>query len=184
MKTINMLCEVKMKVKYGILILILVSAFILGGCKNDQTASDTATPDGSAPSYPEPVVAATTETSPGYPAPGSATGEPQVPDVGYPVQSSAPAMDNASLMNVEILALTPNPDKADLVILHVWVNTTAPAEGYIEFDPDLAGKEMDIQVAAGDAASLAVGDVIDLTVSYRGDESGGGYYGYDISKVI
>ena len=85
-------------------------------------------------------------------------------------------------MQVEILSLTPSEKSPDFVVAHVRVNTAAAAEGFDQYDPNLAGQEIDILLPAGDAAGLAVGGIINLTVSYRGDEWGGGYYGSEITS--
>ncbi|MGA9397721.1 MAG: hypothetical protein WBV22_05605, partial [Anaerolineaceae bacterium] len=115
--------------------------------------------------YPPPEIPIPEVSPPGYPAPGNDS------------PSTAPVRENASLMNIEVLSITPNEKNAEDVILHVKVNTTAATNGMDEFNPNLAGQEIDIHVNKADAANLAVGNILNLTVSYRGDEWGGGYYG-------
>ena len=56
-------------------------------------------------------------------------------------------------------------------------------KGFDEYNPNLVEQEIDIKLAIGDAANLVPGDVIILTISYRGDEWGGGYYGTGISHL-
>ncbi len=172
-----------MKIKYGILILILISLIALSGCKTKETVSETVVPEGSSEGYPVPEVnLPLVTTSEGYPAPDSSVGEPEViTDPGYPAPSGAPVRENASLMQVEILSLSPSEKSPDFVVAHVRVNTTAAAEGFDQYDPNLAGQEIDILLPAADAAGLSVGSIINLTVSYRGDEWGGGYYGSSIT---
>ena len=98
-----------------------------------------------------------------------------------PPPAGGPVRENASLATVEVLSLTTSKENPQFVVLHVLVKVTAPAEGLDEYNPSLAGQEIDINLAAGDAANLAPGDVINLTLSYRGDEWGGGYYGTGIN---
>ena len=108
---------------------------------------------------------------------------PQVTPPGNgdaPQPAGGPVRENASLATVEVLSLTASKENPEFVVLHVLVKVTAPAEGLDEYNPSLAGQEIDINLAAGDAATLAPGDVIILTLSYRGDEWGGGYYGTEI----
>jgi hypothetical protein len=180
MKPSKVLCEVKMKIKTGILILILVSLLALGGCKSKETA----VPTSASGDYPAPDVALPLVISPGYPAPESTVSvEKAVTDPGYPAPSGAPVRENASQLQVEILSLTPSDKNPDLVVAHVRVNSLGMVEGFDPYDPEMVGKEVDILLITGDAAGLAVGDLINLTVSYRGDEWGGGYYGTGISLL-
>jgi hypothetical protein len=97
------------------------------------------------------------------------------PPVGGPVRP------NASLATVEVLSLATSKNNPEYVVLHVLVRVSAPAEGLDEYDPNLVGQEIDINLAAGDAVNIAAGKILILTISYRGDEWGGGYYGTDIS---
>jgi hypothetical protein len=94
-----------------------------------------------------------------------------------PPPSGAPVRENASLVTVEILSLNYEKDKPDYVVVHALVTATEPVEGLDAFDPNLVGQEIDIYMMAGEAASLEVGNIIKTTISYRGDEWGGGYYG-------
>lgn len=159
-----------MKIKHGILLLILICMSLFSGCKSDQQVDETVSTSDSSTGYPAPdttiLKITPPNTSPGYPAPGS-EGSP----------STGPVRENASLMNVEVLAITPNEKNTGDVILHVKVNTSIPTNGLEEFNPNLVGQEIDIHINSTDAASLALGDILNLTVSYRGDEWGGGYYG-------
>lgn len=183
MKAINIKCEVKMKFKYGIFVLVLISLLVLTGCKKDQNVNSNPAADGSKESYPaqDNVVPQPTQAS--YPAPATPESiqSTQSTTPGYPAPANAPVRENASLMQVEILSLAKSEKSPDFVIAHVRVNTTAATAGLDEYDPNLAGQELDILLAAGDADSLAVGNIINLTVSYRGDEWGGGYYGRELS---
>ncbi len=86
-------------------------------------------------------------TPAGYPAPGTDNSP-----------SGAPVRENASLMQVEILSLTPSEKNAEYVVIHVRVITTAPTEGLDEYNPDLAGQEVDIFLLVKDAVSLEPGD--------------------------
>jgi hypothetical protein len=182
MKPSKVLHEEKMKIKYGILILILISLLALSGCKTKETVTETAAPESSSGGYPAPEINLPLVTSPGYPAPESTPAEDKaVSEPGYPDPSSAPVRENASLMQVEILSLTPSDKIPDLVIAHVRVNNTAAVEGFDQYDPNLAGQEIDLLLTVADAARLTVGDVIELTVSFRGDEWGSGYYGSNIT---
>jgi hypothetical protein len=177
MKTINLSCEENMKIKYGMLILILLNLLVFSGCQKDQSVNETAAPVGSE-SYPEPVISVPLINPSDYPAPDD--GEGNTNSV-ITVPQNAPVRENASLMQVEILSLTQSKVSPDYVIVHVLVNATTPVKGFDEYDSTLAGQEIDILLVTGDAISLAPGDVINLNVSYRGDEWGGGYYGSNIS---
>jgi len=159
-----------MKIKYGVLILVLVSLLVLTGCKT----ADKEVTEGATDGYPNPDVVLPLVTSPGYPAPDSAAGEPQP---GYPAPAGAPVRENASRVGAEILALTPSEKNSEYVVAHVRVNSLGMVEGFDPYDPEMVGKEIDILLTTADAAGLAVGNTISLTVSYRGDEWGGGYYG-------
>ncbi len=123
------------------------------------------------------------------PTPGEltlVTTQPQAlnPDGGKaPPPARAPVRPNASLATVEVLSLTTSAERADTVILHALVKNTAPTEGLDEYDPNLAGQEIDINLASGEAATLVPGDVISLTLSYHGDEWGGGYYGTMVTNL-
>jgi hypothetical protein len=157
-----MLQEVKMKHITLILTLIMISFGALAGCQTAQPVMD--------------------------PTPNNilVTVQPQATDQAggrVPPPARAPVRPNASLATVEVLSLTPSKDRPDTVIVHVLVKTTAPAEGLDEYNPDLTGQEIDINLAAGEAANLVAGDVISLTLSYRGDEWGGGYYGTMINNL-
>jgi hypothetical protein len=158
-----------MKKNLLILVVILLSLFLLSGCKSDEAAP---VPDASGEK-------AGDTTLPGYPAPDSTIPEETMP--GYPAPAGAPVRENASRMNVEVLSLAQSEKNSEYVVMHVRVNSTAPVDGMDEYDANLAGQEVDITLAVGDAVSLAPGDIINLTVSYRGDEWGGGYYGTEIS---
>lgn len=158
-----------MKKQLPILLLILIGISLLTGCKPEATDSVT---------MENPVVVNPTAEigGTGYPAPQPVSGYPA------PGTSGSQVIDNASQMTVEILSLTPNAKDPRYVIAHVKVKTTTPVEGKPEYNPDVAGQEIDINLLAADAANLAVGDALRLTASFRGDEWGGGYYGSDISK--
>ncbi len=173
-----------MKFKYGIFVLVLISLLVLTGCKKDQDVNSTQAVDGSKESYPVPETVVPTPTLASYPAPAKtpeSTQSTETTDPGYPAPDNVPVRENASLMQVEILSLAKSEKNPDFVIAHVRVNTTAAAPGLDEYDPNLTGQELDILLAARDADSLAVGNIINLTVSYRGDEWGGGYYGRELS---
>ena len=94
-----------------------------------------------------------------------------------PPPAGGPVRPNASLATVEVLSLMTSQNNPEYVVAHVLVKTTTNAEGFDEYNPNLVGQEIDINLAVGDAAVLAPGDIIILTISYRGDEWGGGYYG-------
>ena len=151
-----------MRKEIEITVLILLSLTLLAGCKNEQPKS--AVMDWST-AYPEQIQPAV------------------IPDAGtlQPGVMSAPVRENGSIMNVEVLSLARSDRNPDFVVVHVLVNATAPAAGLEEYDPNLAGQEIDINLRSGDAASMLPGDIIRLTVTYRGDEWGGGYYGSDIN---
>ena len=146
-----------------ILTLIMISLGALAGCQTAQPVMDP-TPGNLSIITTEPQ--ATTQNTGKVPPPAAGSVRP-----------------NASLVTVEVLSLTPSKDRPDTVIVHVLVKTTAPAEGLDEYNPDLAGQEIDINLAAGEAANLVIGDVISLTLSYRGDEWGGGYYGTMVNNL-
>lgn len=160
-----------MKIKSFLILFLLVSLLALGGCKTAQPVVETGvSPAAGDDAYPVPQAAVTIPASEAYPAPDSGEGP-----------AGAPVRPNASLMNVTILSILPDEKDSTQVILHVTVNTSQPANGLEEYNPGAVGQELDIRVSAQDAANLAVGNVINLTVSYRGDEWGGGYYGSGIS---
>jgi len=170
-----------MKIKYGMLILVLVSLLVLSGCKAAEQTADKSVTENATDGYPNPDVGLPlVTTSDGYPAPDSAAGEPQP---GYPAPAGAPVRENAARVQVEILALTPSEKSPEYVVAHVRVNSLGMVEGFDPYDPEMVGKEIDILLTTADAASLVVGDLIDLTVSYRGDEWGGGYYGTGITSL-
>ena len=157
-----------MKKQLIIPLLIVISFSLLTGCKSKQAS--TGNPVSGNP--------ATGNNGTGYPA-------PQVnPNSSYPAPgvSGSVVIDNASQMTVEILSLTPNTKDPQYVTAHVKVNFSVPVEGKSEYNPNLAGQEIDIKLTVADAANLAVGNILNLTVSFRGDEWGGGYYGSEISK--
>lgn len=162
-----------MKSKIGILALVLISLIILTGCKTDQPKDESISTPGSSAGYPAPEITAPEITLPGYPAPGGNTS----PAIG-------PVRENASAMNVVVLSITPNEKNADEMILHVKVNSAVPANNLEQYNPNLIDQEIDIHVSRADAANLSVGNVLNLTVSYRGDEWGGGYYGSNITLEI
>ena len=159
-----------MKTKLGILTLVLISLLVLSGCKTGEPTLETNPADGISTGYPAPQLPVQAATSAGYPAPGTDHSP-----------AGAPVRENASLVQVEILSLTPSEKNAEYVVLHVRVITAAPAEGLEEYNPNLPGQEIDILVLAGDATSLEPGKIIDLTIRYSGDEWGGGYYGSNIT---
>ncbi len=164
-----------MKSKLGILALVLISLLILTGCKTDQPKDGSITTSESSAGYPAPEVTIPQITPPvvtpfGYPAPGSDTSP-----------STGPVRENASAMNVVVLSIIPNDKNAEEMILHVKVNSAVPANNLEQYNPNLIGQELDVHVSRADAANLAVGNVLNLTVSYRGDEWGGGYYGSSIT---
>jgi|GEM_PF-2355674 len=159
-----------MKIKLGILILFLISLLILSGCKADQQNGETGATVDSSTGYPPPEIPIPEVSPPGYPAPGSDTSP-----------STGPVRENASAMNIEVLSITPNEKNAEDVILHVKVNSSVPTNGLDEFNSNLIGQEIDIHLNVADTANLAVGNILSLTVSYRGDEWGGGYYGTGIT---
>jgi hypothetical protein len=158
-----------MKKQLTILLLLVIGISLLTGCKQGSTDNSTmenpvlenATAEISGTGYPAP------QTISGYPAPGI---------------SGSVVVDNASQMTVEILSLTPNAKDPQYVTAHVMVNSSVPVEGKPEYNPNLAGQEIDINLPVADAATLAVGNILNLTVSFRGDEWSSGYYGSDISK--
>ena len=157
-----------MKIQVLILTLLILSLGGLAGCQAAQ-----------------PVL----ETNPGVePTLGNliiVTVEPQATpqnDGRFPPPAGGPVRPNASLATVEVLSLATNNDNPEYVILHVLVKVSAPAEGLDEYDPNLTGQEIDINLLAGDAVNIAAGNVIILTISYRGDEWGGGYYGTGINN--
>jgi hypothetical protein len=159
-----------MKKQLGILLLIVISLSLLSGCKSEQTTTETSVieggAEGAATSYPVPDYTIPQPTS-NYPAPGEGGAIP----------------DNASLMTVEIQSLTPNANDPAYVVAKVKVNATTPVEGMIEYNSNLAGTVIDINLATADAAILAVGDLRIIKVSFRADNWGGGYYGSEITNV-
>jgi hypothetical protein len=102
-------------------------------------------------------------------------------DPGVQPPLGAPVRENASLMGVEVLSISPNEKNSAEVIIHVKVVSSAAANGMDEYDPNLVGQEIDIHLNAADAVNLAAGSTLNLTVSYRGDEWGGGYYGSNLT---
>lgn len=160
-----------MKKQLLIPLLMVISFSLLTGCKSQQ--GSTGNPTSAIPASEN----QTTKTDgAGYPA-------PQVTPVsGYPAPADSIVTDNASQMTVEILSLTPNTKDPQYVTAHVKVNFSEPVEGKIEYNPNLAGQEIDINLSVADAATLVVGNILNLTVSYRADNWGGGYYGSEISK--
>ncbi len=154
-----------MKKHLLILMLIAISTSLLSGCKTQEGSST------------NPVTGNQTQgtSGAGYPAPEIST-EP-----AYPAPSGQVVAENASRMTVEVLSLTPSANDPQNIIIHVKVNSSAAVEGKTEYNPNLAGTEIDINLTAADAAGLAVGSVLSLTVSFRADNWGGGYYGSEIS---
>jgi hypothetical protein len=157
-----------MKKQLIIPLLIVISFSLLTGCKSKQASTENPvsgnpTTGNNGAAYPVPQV----NPNSGYPAPGA---------------SASVVVDNASQMTVEILSLTPNAKDPQYVTAHVKVNFSVPVEGKVEYNPNLAGQEIDINLTVADASALAVGNILNLKVSFRGDESGSGYYGSEISK--
>jgi hypothetical protein len=157
--------EVKMKYPFAILLTILAGLLLFSGCSPARE-----TPPGVA-GTPENLIIVTVE--------------PQVtPRMDFVAQPpGAPVRPNASRMQVEVLSLAQSEDNPDYTILHVLVFSTAPAEGLDEYASNLAGQEIEILLAVGDAVSLAPGDLLKIIVSYRGDEWGSSYYGSNVSYV-
>ncbi|MBN2258668.1 MAG: hypothetical protein JW704_12780 [Anaerolineaceae bacterium] len=158
-----------------LLAIAIISLFMLSGCQSDTGAKTGEKP---AEGYPASDGSEPLAADPGYPAPVDTE---TASDPGYPAPAGAPVRPNASRMNVEILSLAESEKGAEFMLAHVRVNSTAPVEGMDEYDPNLAGQEIDITLAFEDGIMLAFGDIINLTVAYRGDEWGGGYFGSEIS---
>jgi len=155
------------------LVAILLGLSLLGGCqsgaKPDDGSGEGPVTDPGQAAYPAPQIQPTA-TARAYPGPDG-PGQP----------AGAPVRENGSIMNVEVLSLAQSEKNPDFVVIHVKVNATTPAPGLEEYDPNLASQEIDINLRVGDAVGLAPGDILRLTVSYRGDEWGGGYYGSNIN---
>jgi hypothetical protein len=158
-----------MKLQIIILTLLMLCLSVLAACQTAQPVLET-----------NPVV---------EPTPGNLiiiTTEPQATPQNngrVPPPAGGPVRPNASLATVEVLSLANSKETPEYVIAHVLVKTTTNAEGFDEYNPNLVEQEIDIKLAVGDAANLVPGDIINLTLSYRGDEWGGGYYGTGISYV-
>ena len=158
-----------MKIQTIVLTLLVISLAGLTGCQAEQPVTET-----------KPAVEPTLGNLIIVTIPPQATQENSgrvPPPVGAPVRP------NASLATVEVLSLTAVKEDPEFVIVHAMVTAATPAEGFDAYDPNLVGQEIDIHLAVGEAANLVPGDIILLTLSYRGDEWGGGYYGTDISYL-
>jgi hypothetical protein len=153
-----------MKIQMTICMLMICGLALLSGCQSTQALTP-----GAAGTL-ENLTVVTLETSGTPPALNP-------PPVGAPVRP------NASLMQVEILTLAPSEKSQEYMVAHVLVIASAAIEGFDQYNPELSGQEIDILLTTGEAADLAPGDILDLAVSYRGDEWGGGYYGTTSSIV-
>jgi hypothetical protein len=160
-----------MRKPFFILLIILSCVSVLTGCKTGKGSTATSTLEN-----PASVVPTGGITGAGYPAPAGNPGS------SYPAPPGSVVAENASRMTVEILSLSPAANDPQYVIAHVKVKTSAAVEGKTEYNPNLPGQETDIHLLAADATNLAVGNILILTVSYRMDDAGGGYYGSEISK--
>ncbi|HVP21917.1 MAG TPA: hypothetical protein VMS73_08655 [Anaerolineaceae bacterium] len=110
-----------------------------------------------------------------------------------PVDSSAstvlvpnggmPARENYSLVSGKVLAVSPDPQKPAMLRAQISVTASDYVQNYPSRTDDKVGQEINVLVPQDLARDLKVGDSIQLQVSYRGDESGGAFFGSQLVIV-
>lgn len=159
-----------MNIKLGILLLVLLSMSSLSGCKTDNQTHGTKPGVESPVGYPAPGTAAPANLTPAYPAPGR-----------NPPPSGGPVRENASLVKAQVISVRPDPNQAGMLLVKVKILTSIPSGELGDFTSEKINQEIELHLVSLDVPNISAGNVISLTVSYHGDELGGGFYGTQIS---
>ncbi len=125
---------------------------------------------------------ATPSPTPVPPSPTPAPTSSPLPTDSLPV-NRVPAIKNFSLVTGTIVKLAPDSAYPVRVQLTLDIVSTAPVESYPSFTDDKVGQEIDILIDSGLVGNAAVGDTVQVKVSYRGDESGGKFYGSELTLL-
>ncbi len=155
-----------MRNKPGLLLLVfwLIFCVLAAGC---SAAAPSPTP---VPPSPTPLPS-TPSTAP--------TALPLPTDPGP--NSRVPAIKNFSLVSGKVVGVAPDASNPAVVRVTVSVVSTSQVEGFPSFTDDKVGKEIEILLDSSLASTVAAGDSVQVKVSYRGDESGGSFYGSEMT---
>ena len=87
-----------------------------------------------------------------------------------------PVMPNASVAVGTIESVSSHPTRAGDAAICLNVRRTVRVAGMPDFIHSEIGRSIDVIVRQGQQLDLREGATVQLTISYEGDESGGGYY--------
>ncbi len=106
---------------------------------------------------------------------------PIPPPTGPSPNNRVPAIKNFSLVSGSVTSVT--PDDSNSAVVHVKVNviSTSHVESFPSFTDDKVGQEIEILLDSSLASTVAAGDSVQVKVTYRGDESGGSFYGSELT---
>ncbi len=155
-----------MRNKPGLLLLVLwiIYSFLTAAC---SAAAPSPTP---VPPSPTPLPPTPTTALPPIP-----------PPTGPSPNNRVPAIKNFSLVSGSVTSVT--PDDSNSAVVHVKVNviSTSHVESFPSFTDDKVGQEIEILLDSSLASTVAAGDSVQVKVTYRGDESGGSFYGSELT---
>ncbi len=129
------------------------------------------------PASPSPTPVPPTETAAPTPVPPTVTTAPTIPSPG----GRAPAIKNYSLVSGSVLQVSPVAGNSTLVRMMMKIISTAHVENYPSFTDDKVGQEMEVLLDSTLAEKAAAGNNVQIKVTYRGDERGGGFYGTELT---
>ncbi len=135
------------------------------------------------PASPSPTPVPPTETAAPTPVPPTVTTAPTTnpsPTIPSP-GGRAPAIKNYSLVTGSVLQVSPVAEDSTLDRLVMEITSTAHVENYPSFTDDKVGQEMEILLDSTLAETAAAGNNVQIKVTYRGDERGGGFYGTELT---
>lgn len=179
-------------------ILIFTLIAVLAGCQQATPAStqEAATPaslpntTGADPAgaYPPAAPTEAPTTNEGYPAPGDAAGESNLPaqpgtNEGYPPPAAGvPAMENLSTVKATLVERDTDPEAPGFERLTVKILESAAAPGMISRTDDLIDAEIFLFAEPANLPDLQPGDTFTAEVAYRGDEASGRFFATKIEK--
>ncbi len=147
-----------MRAKFGILILLLISlsGSLLTGCNSAQPS----------PTPVPPTITTAPTTAP-------------LPTVSSPV-NKGPTVKNYSLVTGSVVKIEPDRVNQSFSRVTLNVTSTSHVESYPSFTDGKVGQEIDVLIDPAQAGTLAVGNTIQVKVTYRGDENGAKFYGSEL----
>ncbi len=155
-----------MRYKHGLTMLVVwvIFSILAAGC-NAATPSPTPVPPTPTPLPPTPTAVPTAISQPTDSAPNN----------------RVPAIKNFSLVSGSVTKIAPDPSNSAVIHLTLKVTSTSHVEAFTSFTDDKVGQEIEILLDSSQASTIAAGVSIQIKVSYRGDESGGSFYGSELT---